>query len=373
VANHPQLPQLAERIDEAHHLLRRRVVGGTTLVGVSAIFAIWIGLHIGGATSVKTFDDVVTALAALTATVMCLRAGSLHTGRLRRFWLFMAAACAAWTVAETIWAVYDLVLRQAIPVPSWADLGYLSAIPLAVAALISHPSMHDKTHHRARAALDGIVVASALLFLSWSFVLGPLWRHTDLTKFGGVVALAYPFGDIVILFLVVLVMRAMKAGDRFALWCVLGGLVAMALADSTYTYLSEVGTYSTGNIVDVGWVVGYLGLALGAYGSTAEDVVVTRRSTAPSMASIVVPFVPVIIALGASTVRVALGDKLHFADWVMALALTLFVLARQALFLIDGFSPPEPPGSDDWGVPFPTGAVASAESGSLLLEEVPQT
>jgi hypothetical protein len=36
-------------------------------------------------------------------------------------------------------------------------------------------------------------------------------------------------------------------------------------------------------------------------------------------------------------VEVAEGRKLHFADWVMALAVTLFVLARQGLLLFDGF------------------------------------
>lgn len=60
--------------------------------------------------------------------------------------------------------MYDHVLREEVPVPSWADVGYLSS----------------------------------LLFLSWTFVLGPLWQSTDLTTAGGLVALGYPFGDVVV-------------------------------------------------------------------------------------------------------------------------------------------------------------------------------
>src|ERR1035438_5267768 len=57
-----------------------------------------------------------------------------------RFWLLLGSALGAWTFAEVIWGVYDLVLNTAVPVPSLADVGYLGAIPLAAAALLCHRS-----------------------------------------------------------------------------------------------------------------------------------------------------------------------------------------------------------------------------------------
>ncbi|HUB71745.1 MAG TPA: hypothetical protein VL984_15090 [Acidimicrobiales bacterium] len=319
-------------------------------MGTSALFAAWIGWHLGGKVATRTFDDTVTALVALAATLACWQAGRAHSGRLRQFWQLLAVALAAWTFAETVWAIYDLVLKVPVPVPSWADLGYLGAIPFAAAALLSHPAMHQRRPRKARAALDGVVTAMALLFVSWTLVLGPLWRQTDLSTLGGVVAVAYPFGDIVMLFLVVLVLRSMRNGDRFGLWCVLGGIVAMAVADSTYTYLSEVGSYSTGNMVDVGWVVGYLFLGLGAFGASPQPVEEVAPERAPSLVSVIVPFVPVLVALVTLAVEIRLGHKLLFTDWVMALALTLFAIGRQALAVFDGFVPagadgPLPPGA----------------------------
>jgi len=314
---------------------RRRRTGGTIVALVAtAMFAAWLKWRVGGATSVRTFDDVATALAALVATVLCLRAALSQRARLRRFWLLLAAASGAWTIAEVIWGVYDLVLRVPVPIPSWADLGYLSAIPLAVGALMSHPAMRADRKRTARATFDGIVVATALLFLSWSFVLGPLWRQSDLTSLGGIVAIAYPFGDVVIIFLVVRVLRAMTLGDRFALCCVLGGLLAMALADSTYAYLTEVGRYATGQLVDTGWVAGYLGLALGAFCSSGAEVVTVADDSTPSpVQSLVVSFVPILLALGVLTVEVAVGRKLYRSDWFIAVALTVLVLGRQCLML----------------------------------------
>ena len=235
----------------------------TLVIVVSVACTILIGRHVGGVRVTDYVDDLATALAALAATVMCTRTMRRQHGRLRLFWLLLAAASGAWTLAETLWAVYDLVLNEAVPVPSWADVGYLTAIPLTVAALLVHPAMRQSAVQRARATIDGLVVATAISFLSWTFVLGPLWRHTDLTTLGGVVAVAYPFGDIIMLVLVVLIVRALQPPGRAALWFVLLAIVAMAISDSTYTYLSEIKSYTTGDLIDVGWIVAYLRSRLG--------------------------------------------------------------------------------------------------------------
>ena len=233
---------------------RRRVELATTLSALSVIllFSLWLVLRIGGDDGVRYFDDAVTALAAASACTSCLLAARRQAGAKRRFWVLLAAALGAWTSAEVIWAVYDLVLRTVVPVPSWADVGYLGAIPLAAAALLCHPGMHVERNYKTRATLDGLAVGAALLLLSWTFVLGSLWHHSDLTTAGGIVALAYPFGDIVILFFIVLAVRSTAATGRRPLFWVLLGLFAMAISDSTYAYLVEAGRYSTGNLVDLG-------------------------------------------------------------------------------------------------------------------------
>ncbi len=304
-----------------------------------AVFTAWLKWRVGGATSVKDFDDVATALAALIAALLCLRAGLGCAAALRHFWLLLAGACGAWTAAEVIWATYDIGLRAVVPVPSWADLGYLSAIPLVVFAFLSHPGLKVGRRHRARAAFDGTVVATALFFLSWTSVLGPLWRHTDLTSLGGAVAVAYPFGDVVMVFLVVLVIRQVRPGDRFAMGCVLAGLLAMAVADSTYTYLTEAGRYAVGQMVDVGWVVAYLGLALGAFCSTGTESTVTIPEPSPSgLRSLLVAFLPSLLALAVLAVEVATGHKLYRSDWFIAMVLIVLSLARQVWILLEQMS-----------------------------------
>jgi hypothetical protein len=302
----------------------------------TGLFAAWVGWNIGGGTSVLYGDDLGTALAALTATVLCLHAGSRHAGQLRLFWWLLAGTCGAWTLGEMTWAVYDLVLHQPVPVPSWADIGYLMGIPLAVVALACHPAMRGGGTEKARSVLDGLTGATALLFLGWTLVLGPLWRSTDLSTLGGLVAIAYPFGDVVIIFFIVMAIRGMAGGDRLALWCLFGGLFAIALSDSTYTYLTGVKGYESGNLIDTGWFAGYLAIALGAFCSHAPDSLVDRTgSTPPGPASLIAPFLPVVGALGVVAIEIELGHRLDHVAWITAFALIALVLARQGLVVLD--------------------------------------
>jgi hypothetical protein len=145
---------------------------------------------------------------------------------------------------------------------------------------------------------------------------------------------------VIMVFLVVLVIREMSAGDRFALGCVLAGLLAMAGADSTYTYLTEAGRYHVGQLVDVGWVAGYLCLALGAFGTSGTEHVVPTREPCPSgVRSLVAAFLPTLLAMAVLTVEVAVGHKLYRSDWFIAMALVVLSLARQLLMVLQQVAP----------------------------------
>jgi hypothetical protein len=304
-------------------------------VFATGLFAAWVGWGVGGEMSVLYGDDLATALAALTATALCVHAGTRHVRELRLFWWLLAGACCAWALGEMTWAVYDLVLREEVPVPSWADVGYLTGIPLAVMALVCHPAMRGGGTQKARSVLDSLIVATALLFLSWTVVLGPLWRSTDLSTLGGLATMAYPFGDVVIIFFIVLAIRGMAWGERLALWCLFGGLLAIALSDSVYTYLTGVKGFESGNLIDTGWFAGYLGIALAAFCSGARDSVVDRSGlTLPGPASLIAPFLPVVGALSVVAFQIKLGHRLDDVAWITAFALIVFVLARQALLVL---------------------------------------
>jgi hypothetical protein len=326
-----------------HALTSRRFLGAVGVVLLATVVCgVWIGLRIGGARAALWVDDAATPLAALVACVLCLRARARHAGRMRLFWTLLGCATACWTLAEVIWGYYALILDVEVPAPSWADLGYLSAIPLTVAALVVHPATKGSGTHKARSVFDGLVIATALMFLSWTLVLGPLWHTANLSTWAGAVNLAYPFGDVVIVFFIVLAIRGMTGTDRLSLWCLLGALLVMALSDSTYTYLTDVASYSSssGHLIDTGWIAAYLGIALAAFSSRSDGAVPAKAEyTRPSLASLVAPLLPVLLALTVAAVEIRLGHHLDRAAWLMAFGLIALVLVRQGLAILELLTP----------------------------------
>ena len=321
--------------------------GAFVLIGASVVvFEVWIVAGLGGATAVRYVDDVATAAAALTATLLCAKAAKRRPEGSTAFWWLLAAACAAWTLGELIWALYDLVLGTSVPVPSWADAAYLAAIPLAAGALLAHPAIRGRTIGELRSVLDGLVLATALFFLSWTLLLEPLRQSFDLGSLGKAVTVAYPLGDVVIVFLVVLVIRGTTAGGRLDLWCLLCGLLAITLSDASFGYLTQVKHYATGNAIDVGWFAGYLAIALGAHFARPRTDS-RQRIDEPSLSSaaLIVPFVPLLAALTLATIRLQFGHHLDRTALATVLVLVALFLIRQVLLLIDLWAPGRPRGA----------------------------
>lgn len=318
----------------------RASTGAVTIVLACALCALWIGLRLGGGQVTKAFDDSATALAAFMAMAFCARA-AVRNAQLRRFWSLMSAACACWTLAEIVWGWYEIVLRVSLPVVSWADVGYLSAIPVALLALLFHPGLHRNHTRQARWTFDGLIIASALTFLSWTLVFGPVWHNTDLSTAGGVVALAYPFGDVVIVFFILLAARRMS-GSHLSLWFLLGGLLLMSLSDSAYSYLSTTNSYTDGNLIDVGWIAAYLTIALSAFTSCSCDTVTTRgeENRRPTIISFVAPVLPAVVALAVTGLQLQPGRHIDTVSRLIASALVGLVITRQGLLLAEVFTAP---------------------------------
>jgi diguanylate cyclase len=318
---------------------RQFVQAFCVFAALTAGFAVWTSVGLGGEQATLYADDIATVAAAVLATAICVRAARGHEGRLRLFWGLLAGASGAWALGEVIWALYDLVLDD-VPAASWADAAYLAALPLTAAALLVHPALRGRASGKYRSLVDGLVLAAALFFLGWTLVLAPVQQETNLTSLGGLVTLAYPLADVIIIFLVVLVIRGTTGGDRRDLWCLLAGLLLIASSDAIYSYLTNVKNYSSGNIIDTGWFAGYLAIALGAFCArsqlASERPVESSRYLTP--AAIVTPFLPMLAALCFTAIRIELGHELDRVTFVVAFVLVGLVLVRQVLLLVDLFT-----------------------------------
>jgi hypothetical protein len=305
------------------------------LTVVSAGYLAMLAFTPGGAELTTKLSDVVTTLAALAATISCAVTARRHGGALQAFWWLLAATCLAWTIGEATWSWYEVVLRVEVPYPSLADVGYLAGTPLAVAAFACHPGTQNRRRQqRLVPLLDAIAAAMSLLFVSWLLVLNPLWKSSGGRSLGDLVSLAYPFGDLIVLVLVVLALRNLPRKNRPATLLLFAGLLVMALTDSTYTYLAQIGQYHSGDLLDTGWVLAYLAIA--AAGRVYEPPVDSGEREHPSsgVAAVLAPNVPILVALATIAVVLSGGGHPDRGEWLLATGLTLLVVTRQGLVLV---------------------------------------
>ena len=322
-------------------MTRDRPVEALAVIGALTLaFGAWVATGLGGESTTRAVDDLATVAAVTAAALLCARAARRHEGRLRLHWWLLAAGCAAWTLGEGIWAVYDLAGGD-VPKTSWADVAYLAALPPIAAALLVHPALRVRMIGRARAFLDGLVLAASLFFAAWNLILEPVRQSTDLTSLAGVVTLAYPLSDVVIVFLVVLVIRGTTRSGRLDLWWLLSGVLLIAVSDSADSYLTDVRSFSTGGIIDTGWFAGYLAIAVGAAcaGSHAGAQLPANASSTPTRAGILTPFLAIFGALVLVAARIETGHRLDNVSLAVAFAVVSLVLVRQLLLVIDLLGP----------------------------------
>jgi len=242
----------------------RRFIGSAIAVIVlSAVFIAWTAARIGGDTVTIAVDDIGEAIAAAIAAVSCGYAAWRNAGRMRLAWALLGASAATWFAGEVVWSVYEVGLGVAVPFPSAADAGYLLAIPLAVAGLLAFPSAPSRVTTRSQALVDGAIVALSLVFVSWAFGLAKVYETSSDQPVAQLIGAAYPVSDVVIITVLLLVMRRAGPQQRGAMVFLLAGLAANAVADSAFAFLTAAGTYGAiGSVLDAGWVVGYLLIAL---------------------------------------------------------------------------------------------------------------
>ena len=310
----------------------RRFLAGAVLAGLlTVVFLLWIVLGIDGQRVTDGVDDIGELLAALCAACVC-GVAARRARAARTSWALLGLSSLAWGVGEALWSYFDLVKGIQVPFPSAADIGFLAAVPLAIAGLLRFPSWPRRTADRIRGLLDGCIIATSLLFASWATILGPLYRSHHGGVLTQVISLAYPMSDVVMMSVVIILIARSGWHDWASLGLVMAGVACFAIADSAFAYFTEVQNYNSGNVLDSGWVAGYLLIALGALWAMTSPSPPIDATEATTL-SIVAPYAPVLVVLVVTAIQLLRGRHVEPVAWVMVFALALLVLAREVLRL----------------------------------------
>jgi PAS domain S-box-containing protein len=306
---------------------------GSVAAGILALDVAWVRSGWGGALATQAFSDLISVFTAGAAALLCWAASRRDRGRIRRGWFMLGLGMASWSAGELLWSWYEVVQQRPVPFPSAADVGFLAMIPLAAGGLLS---LHDTARWRwgARTLLDAMLIAGALLFVSWATVLGPQFHEAEGSLLKDALTLAYPLGDVILVSVVLAVYSALSGG-RVAVRLLAAGLTALGVADSGFSILTLNGTYATGSLIDPVWDLGFLLIAVGALRHEAGVAVAEPGGRVPSRrGALLLPYGPIVLAVLVAGWKQYEEGYGPFLFW-NGIVLVVVGLTRQCLALLD--------------------------------------
>lgn len=214
---------------------------------------------------IVVLSDAATIGLAGSATATAWMSSRKAGGRTQKGYVVLAIGLMLWTAGELIWGVYEVLLDQAAPFPSLADAFYLAAYPALFLAMLTFVSPARRSAWL-RTALDAAAVTLAITIPVWIYLLKPTVNDSIDSTFSTALAVAYPSGDLLVVFAVALALFRPGRGRSSRFFGLLAaGLVAFVASDLAFAYLSLQDEFGTGTVLDLGWMVGYSLLGLATY------------------------------------------------------------------------------------------------------------
>ena len=246
-------------VGQGERQLRAAALGLAGLaVAWCCAFIGWQFIGGGDEAQIVLVGDLAPMLPMASAGALALRAARLAPDRrTASAYRLMALAFSAYLGATVLWAWFELVWHIA-PWPSLADAGFLAYFPLLLAGLLRLPGPRRPAGERVRLTLDISVVVLASAMAIWYFVVGPTVRAAEQMDLSTVLSLAYPVGDLVLVFgVATLLLRGAASSRGLVLPLLLAGCCAFVIGDIGFAALSLRDAYSSGDWPDAFWMVAW--------------------------------------------------------------------------------------------------------------------
>jgi len=305
-------------------------------VAVFAVFTVayvaWALFGTGPARQQEIVSDLAPLALGLAMAFLAFRAAARPDAdpATHRAWQRIGLAFLLWWAGDVLWFVEDVILHRQ-PFPSPADAGYLAFYPCLVWGLLSLRSAPRSRGDLSRVGLDTLTVLIAAAMGVWYLVVGPTVHGQPGQGLAAVLNVAYPVGDLVLLFGVMMLMLR-PSGSEPALRVLLPGVCLFVVADLGYARLSLSGAYAAGDWPDALWVAAQFFMLLAGWvqlrrgpGKLAETPVPSGIRKVSSL--------PYLAVAGGHALLLAVG--IHQGGYplngllVGAVAITTVVMIRQ--------------------------------------------
>ena len=333
------------------------------ILALTGLFVTYLLLKPGGPGPVTFVDNVIQGLLEGVGLMLALpvflqgigRTGRSPTSFAERVapartgqrWvpLLLSLGILSYIIGQVLWTYNENILQ--LPAkdlfPTWADAGFLGSYPFVLLALLLLPTRPLPANTRTRIALDSLLIMVGVTTFSWYFILGPTIMQGAGTVLAQVIATAYPFMTLVLIFcLLLLVIDSHDHAIRPVALILALAFIIIVTTDSIYLYQQLHNEYTTGTMLDVGWPLGYMLVGLGAralrvviasrplsaplaaeYGFSDERV--DKRSSTSLLWQSLLPylFVPALIGLLGYTIAT---KKMNPLEWGVFLGTSIFIV-----------------------------------------------
>ncbi|HET7417777.1 MAG TPA: GGDEF domain-containing protein [Solirubrobacterales bacterium] len=251
-----------------------QTIVGAVLVGGMALVVLYDWVGIGGASLDTAINGVAYDAVVVCAGIACLLR-ALRGGPERPAWLAIGAAILAWAGGEIWWTLYIEGNADA-PYPSPADLGYLAFYPLAILGLYLLVRARSEELDR-RLWMDGLIAALGSGAVGAALIFEFVADRTSGSAIEVATTLAYPFGDVVLIALIVgvIALTRWRPGRTWSL--LLAGLAVMAVADVAFTLQSYEAALPGGDWVEPLYLISAVLLGAEAWQPQADRILPDAR------------------------------------------------------------------------------------------------
>ena len=293
------------------------------LIACAAALALHVVLPVGSLEQNLLYDGIATA--AVVGILVGIR---LHRPEYVMPWLLIAAGQASFVVGDLLWVWFEL--HGETPFPSVADVFYLGGYPFIALAFGLLIQRRIGGGDRA-GLLDAAILTTGAAILSWVLLIEPSFAGTEATPLELLISLAYPLADLLVIGVATGLLTTPGARTpSFGL--LVGGLLVLLVSDETYALQNLHGTYESGSLLDLGWLVAYLVTALAALHPSMREVVRPQPVNVTWLGPVRLAFLAAAMLTGPVVMTIA-GEVDGIVGWVVAGAsgiLSMLVLARLA-------------------------------------------
>ncbi|QWC84500.1 PAS domain S-box protein [Nocardioidaceae bacterium] len=251
--------------------LQRKLFVAFVLIGV-ALAVVFAGLLTSSlpAATRESASAVGLLLTGVLATVSAAVRGRWSAGNRRRAWRLLAAGGVVALWGNVVGAVLDRDVLVALPLD---DVAIALALALSIASLAYFTQVTRNRTDMAVLALDGLILGSAVLIMTWVLVYDRLLAASgDLAFLAGILI---PMLDVVLATAALILLRRTRGADRLALGLVTAGFIVYTMTDLGYAVLVADGDFVFGTPLDLGWMLGYLLIAAAAWAPSGDASAVT--------------------------------------------------------------------------------------------------